>query len=109
MIAAMLLLAAGLGMSLWLYRGARRANARTNAINEFLYKDVLSNTGALKTDSNPGPDHAAVLHEAAVSVGTRFANDPASEGWIRMAIGEGLAGLGDYKEGEAQQRGPWSC
>ncbi len=104
MIAAMLLLAAGLGVSLWLYQGARRANARSNAINDFLYKDVLSNTGALKTDSDPDPTMRRVLREAAASVGARFADDPASEGWIRMAIGEGLAGLGDYTEGEAQQR-----
>jgi eukaryotic-like serine/threonine-protein kinase len=104
MMAAVVLLVTGLGTSLWLYQGARRATGRTDAINDFLYRDVLSNTGALKTDSDPDPSMRRVLNEAAASVGTRFANDPASEGWIRMAIGEGLAGLGDYKAGETQQR-----
>src|SRR5690606_2927419 len=54
-LAAMLALTVGLGASLWLYGEARRAGDRLEAMNDFLYQDVLANTGALKTDSDPDP------------------------------------------------------
>lgn len=103
-IAAMLTLTVGLVASVWLYRDARDARARTDAINNFLSSDVLANTGALKTDSDPDPSMRRVLRNAAAIVGDRFANDPDSEGWIRMGIGNGLSGLGDYAAAEDQQR-----
>jgi non-specific serine/threonine protein kinase len=102
--AAMLALAAGLAASLWLYRDAQLATQRSEAINSFLNWDVLANTGALKTDKDPDPTMRRVLREAARTVGDRFANDPDSEGWIRLAIGQGLGGLGDYHGAEEQQR-----
>jgi serine/threonine protein kinase/DNA-binding winged helix-turn-helix (wHTH) protein len=102
--AAMAILAIGLGVSLWLYRDARLANARSEAINGFLNWAVLANTGALKTDSDPDPTMRRVLRNAATTVGDVFASDPSSEGWIRLGIGQGLSGLGDYEVAEDQQR-----
>jgi len=102
--AAILILAVGCGVSLWLYRGAEAASARTEAINNFLNWDVLANTGALKTDADADPTMLRVLKQAAQSVGERFTNDPGSEGQIRLAIGQGLGGLGDYPAAEQQQR-----
>jgi eukaryotic-like serine/threonine-protein kinase len=100
--AAGVALAVGLGVSTWLYRGAQIAAERVEAINEFLYRDVLANTGALKTDSDADPSMRRVLRNAAAIVGDRFAGDPSSEGWIRLAIGQGLSGLGDYDGAEEQ-------
>ena len=100
--AAMAILAVGLAVSSWLYRDAQLASQRTEAINEFLNWDVLANTGALKTDGDPDPTMMRMLKHAAVAVGERFANDPASEARIRLAIGQGLGGLGDYVAAEAQ-------
>ncbi len=102
--AALLILTVGCAVSLWLYRDAEIAGARTDAINDFLNLDVLANTGALKTDTDPDPTMLRVLKNAATSVGERFAGDPASEGRIRLAIGQGLGGLGDYPAAEEQQR-----
>ncbi|PKM09103.1 MAG: serine/threonine protein kinase, partial [Gammaproteobacteria bacterium HGW-Gammaproteobacteria-7] len=103
-VAAMLALTVGLATSLWLYRTAMIAGSRLEAMNDFLYTDVLANTGALKTDSDPDPGMRRVLRNAAEIVGERFANDPGSEGWIRYGIGQGLSGLGDYPGAEQQQR-----
>jgi non-specific serine/threonine protein kinase len=97
-------LALGLGMSLWLYRDSRQAQARAESINRFLNWEVLANTGALKTDRDPDPSMRRVLHNASTAVGESFAGDPGSEGWIRLAIGEGLGGLGDYAAAEAEER-----
>ncbi|HEX7011854.1 MAG TPA: winged helix-turn-helix domain-containing protein [Steroidobacteraceae bacterium] len=102
--AVMVVLTLGLGVSLWLYRNAEIASARIDAINDFLNWDVLANTGALKTDADPDPTMLRVLKNASVSVGQRFADDPASEGQIRLAIGQGLGGLGDYAAAEEQHR-----
>lgn len=101
-VAAMAILAVGLAVSTWLYRDAQLASRRTAAINEFLNWDVLANTGALKTDADPDPTMLRVLKHATVTVGERFADDPASEGRIRLAIGQGLGGLGDYAAAEEQ-------
>jgi non-specific serine/threonine protein kinase len=103
-IAAIVTLAIGLGASVWLYRDARDARAQSDAINNFLSWDVLANTGALKTDSDPDPSMRRVLRNATETVGERFADDPASEGWIRLGIGQGLGGLGDYPAAEEQER-----
>jgi non-specific serine/threonine protein kinase len=103
-VAAMLALTTGLVASVWLYRDARDARAHTDAINNFLSSDVLANTGALKTDSDPDPSMRRVLRNAAAIVGDRFSEDPDSEGWIRVGIGNGLSGLGDYAAAEDQQR-----
>lgn len=102
--AAMLALLLGFGASLWLYRDARTANARSEAMNEFLNWDVLANTGALKTDDDSDPSMRRVLRNAAQTVAERFAADPSSEGWIRLGIGQGLGGLSDYAGAEEQQR-----
>jgi len=102
--AALVILTLSCAVSLWLYRDAEIAGARTDAINDFLNWDVLANTGALKTDTDPDPTMLRVLKNATTTVGERFAGDPASEGQIRLAIGQGLGGLGDYAEAEKQQR-----
>lgn len=102
--ATMLALALGMGASVWLYQDARDAHAHSKAVNDFLSQDVLANTGALKTDSDPDPSMRRVLRNAADKVGERFGNDPESEGWIRLGIGNGLSGLGDYEGAEEQQR-----
>lgn len=104
LLAAMLALAVGLGASLWLYGQARVASNRLEAMNDFLYRDVLANTGALKTDDDPDPSMRRVLRNAAARVGEHFAADPGSEGWIRYGVGQGLSGLGDYVAAERQQR-----
>lgn len=103
-LAAMLALSTGLAASLWLYREADVARNRLEAMNDFLYGDVLANTGALKTDNDPDPGMRRVLRNAAEIVGDRFAADPGSEGWIRYGVGQGLSGLGDYPGAEQQQR-----
>lgn len=103
-LAAMLALMVGLAASLWLYRQASIAGDRLEAMNDFLYKDVLANTGALKTDNDPDPGMRRVLRNASEIVGERFAGDPGSEGWIRYGVGQGLSGLGDYPGAEEQQR-----
>jgi non-specific serine/threonine protein kinase len=102
--AAVAALAIGLGVSMWLYRDAQIKAERIEAINHFLYSDVLANTGALKTDSDADPTMRRVLRNAAAIVGERFAGDPGSEGWIRFAVGQGLSGLGDYDGAEEQQQ-----
>src|SRR5690606_32142873 len=101
-VAAMTILAIGLAVSTWLYRDAQLASRRIAAINDFLNWDVLANTGALKTDADPDPTMLRVLKNASVTVGERFAGDPASEARIRLAIGQGLGGLGDYAAAEQQ-------
>lgn len=103
-IAAGVILAVGCGLSLWLYRGAEQASARADAINDFLHWGVLANTGALKTDDDSDPTMRRVLTHAAASVGEHFGADPGSEGWIRLAIGQGFSGLGDYAAAEQQHR-----
>jgi non-specific serine/threonine protein kinase len=103
-LTAMLALTVGLAASLWLYRQASVAGNRLEAMNDFLYKDVLANTGALKTDNDPDPGMRRVLRNASEIVGERFAGDPGSEGWIRYGVGQGLSGLGDYPGAEQQQR-----
>lgn len=100
--AAMTILAVGLATSTWLYRDAQLASQRTDAINDFLNWDVLANTGALKTDGDSDPTMLRVLKHATVTVGERFANDPASEARIRLSLGQGLGGLGDYPAAEEQ-------
>ncbi|WP_116365785.1 protein kinase domain-containing protein [Parahaliea mediterranea] len=102
--ATLLTLLTGLGASLYLYRQASISSERLQAVNDFLYRDVLANTGALKTDSDPDPGMRRVLRHAADTVGERFAGDPGSEGWIRNGIAQGLTGLGDYAAAEQQQR-----
>lgn len=102
--AAVVVMAVGMGMSLWLYNDARIANERSEAINGFLNWAVLANTGALKTDTDPDPSMRRVLRNAADRVGEVFAEDPSSEGWIRLGIGQGLSGLGDHAFAEEQQR-----
>lgn len=104
LLAAMLALTVGVVTSLWLYREARVAGDRLAAMNDFLYQDVLANTGALKTDNDPDPSMRRVLRNASEIVGERFASDPGSEGWIRYGVGQGLSGLGDYEGAEQQQR-----
>ena len=103
-LTAILALAVGLAASLWLYRQASIAGDRLETMNDFLYKDVLANTGALKTDNDPDPGMRRVLRNAAEIVGERLAGDPGSEGWIRYGVGQGLSGLGDYPGAEQQQR-----
>ena len=103
-IAAMLTLTAGLGTSVWLYNDARDARAQSDAVNNFLSWDVLANTGSLKTDTDPDPSMRRVLRNAAATVGERFSDNAASEGWIRLGIGHGLSGLGEYAGAEDQQR-----
>jgi non-specific serine/threonine protein kinase len=97
-------LVAGCGLSLWLYRDAKTASARSEAISSFLNWEVLADTGALKTDTDTDPTMLRVLKNAAARVGEHFADYPASEGQIRLAIGQGLGGLGDYAAAEEQQR-----
>lgn len=104
LLAAMLSLTVGLGTSLWMYREAQVVGHRLAVMNDFLYKDVLANTGALKTDNDPDPSMRRVLRNASQIAGERFAGDPGSEGWIRYGVGQGLSGLGDYEEAERQQR-----
>ncbi|MFT3906493.1 MAG: winged helix-turn-helix domain-containing protein [Steroidobacteraceae bacterium] len=104
LVALLVSLTVGLGISLWLYRDVRASRDRLAKVNRFLNWDVLANTGALKTDTDTDPSMRRVLISAAKTAGQRFADDPGSEGWIRYGIGEGLLGLGDYRNAIEQER-----
>ncbi|MGQ0622092.1 MAG: protein kinase domain-containing protein [Panacagrimonas sp.] len=103
-------LVAGLGLSLWLYRQADQARdraqreaTRAEAIGSFLNWEVLANAGLLLTGEDKDPSMVGVLRRASKSVGERFADDPGSEGWIRLAIAEGLSASNEVAAAKTEQ------
>ncbi len=95
----------------WLYWQADQARQqaelqanRAEAINRFLNWEVLANTGTTTTGGEVNPTMHGMLQRASQSVATSFADDPESEGWIRLAIGEGFAALNDHQASDREQQ-----
>lgn len=109
-VAMTCVLALGLLVVGWLYwqtdqarREAEFQANRAEAINRFLNWEVLANTGAMTTGGEVNPTMHGMLQRASRSVAVSFADDPESEGWIRLAIGEGFAALNDHQAAVREQ------
>ena len=74
--------------------GQAKARTEAEAISNFLQNDLL---GGLSQASWDGERFHDVLKEAAVAVGTRFANQPLVEAQIRERLGNLFSGAGEYK------------
>jgi non-specific serine/threonine protein kinase len=107
LLTAILTLAVGALVSLWLYRGEKAARlrsehevARADAINRFLNDDLL----AAADPSGPGGSHnppmREVLERAAARLESRFTDDPATKASIQLAISNAYFGLSDYPKTE---------
>ncbi len=83
---------------------AEHEATRAEAINRFLNWEVLANTGTMTTGGEVNPSMHGMLQRASQSVSISFADDPESEGWIRLAIGEGFAALNDQDAAVREQR-----
>lgn len=110
-VATMCVLVLGLFATGWLYwqteqarRQAEHQANRAEAINRFLNWEVLANTGTTTTGGEVNPTMHGMLQRASQSVAASFADDPESEGWIRLAIGEGFAALNDHEASGREQQ-----
>lgn len=109
MVATLGVLAAGLGVSLWLFgqandarRVAERQAARAEATGAFL-SDLLINANPHEPGGSGAVTVREALDRAAGGVAARFAEDPETEAAIRMEAGDIYAGLADYA-GAAEHR-----
>lgn len=105
---AVLALLLGLSVSLWFYADARRARARaeaaaatTQAINEFLNRDLLA---GIQLEKRPTRDVTLLelLDNAAEQTGRRFENQPEAAARVHKSIGESYFNLSKYEPSRAQ-------
>ena len=85
---------------------ATRARQETQAVNDFLQSDLLSQASAdaqAQAGNRPEPDLKVktVLDRAAAKVGAKFALQPVVEASIRHTIGDAYLNLGLYPEAQA--------
>lgn len=83
---------------------ARGQAAKADAINRFLIEGLLDRA---EPASNPAANRVTlseVLDRAAAKVGSSFADQPASEAAIQLAIGRAYHGLGEYFKSESHYR-----
>jgi eukaryotic-like serine/threonine-protein kinase len=106
-IAALVALVSGLGISSALYLGekkarleAARAATRAEAINRFLADDLLGAADPSGPGGAHNPTMRDVLARTANHLDGRFANDPETKASIELALGTAYFGLTDYVSAE---------
>lgn len=77
------------------------------AVNQFLTKDLLSQANPL-TSGRSDVQVRDLLDAAAASVGTRFADRPATEASVRMALGNAYLNLGEFAKARRELEGALS-
>jgi tRNA A-37 threonylcarbamoyl transferase component Bud32 len=107
-LGAITALVLGLGLSLWFYADARRARNRaeaaaatTQAINDFLNRDLLA---GIRLDTAPTRDVTLrqLLDDAARQVDARFAGQPETAARVHQAVAESYFNLSLYDAAQAQ-------
>lgn len=80
---------------------AERAATVAEQINDFLTRDLLAQADPY---TNPDRDLTVreVLDRARVSIGQRFASEPAIEAGIRSSLADAYQGIGDFKRAREQ-------
>jgi eukaryotic-like serine/threonine-protein kinase len=114
MAATVGVLAAGFGVSLWLFGQANDARhvaeaqaARAEATGAFL-SDLLVNADPHAPGGSGAVTVREALDRAAGGIAARFAEDPESEAAIRMEAAEIYGGLADYAgAAEHRERAAW--
>ena len=106
-VAALIALLSGLGISSSLYLGEKRARleaahaaARAEAINRFLSDDLLGAADPSGPGGAHNPTMRDVLARTANHLDGRFANDPETKASIELALGTAYFGLTDYANAE---------
>lgn len=102
-IAALVLLAVGAGVSLWMYHGADlarqaadRETARLETVNRFLNDDLLAAADPTAPGSTNNPTIREVLERAGARLDRRFAGDPLALATLHLTLGKAWSGLSDY-------------
>jgi serine/threonine protein kinase/Tfp pilus assembly protein PilF len=99
-------LLAGFVISAWMAVRARRAEAESQAVIDFLQNDLLSQASAYNQAANAKADPnltvRTALDRAASRVDGKFANQPLLEASIRQRIANVYLDLGLYPEAESQ-------
>ena len=106
-VAALVVLLLGLGISSSLYFGERKAReeaahaaARAEAINRFLSDDLLGAADPSGPGGAHNPTMRDVLARTAGHLDGRFSNDPETKASIDLALGTAYFGLTDYSNAE---------
>ena len=106
-VAALVALLLGLGISSALYVGEHRARqdaahaaARAEAINRFLSDDLLGAADPSGPGGAHNPTMRDVLARTAGHLDGRFTNDPETKASIDLALGTAYFGLTDYANAE---------
>ena len=106
-VAALVVLVSGLGISSWLYFGEKKARgeaahaaARAEAINRFLSDDLLGAADPSGPGGAHNPTMREVLARTAGHLDGRFSNDPETKASIDLALGTAYFGLTDYANAE---------
>ncbi len=98
--ALIVVLAAGLSASTWLYLRAQRLAAQERAVTSFLTDDLLSSANPLVA-GNPDIKVKDVLGTASAHLDRRFPNGGLDRAAIEAALGQVYSGLADPKHAEA--------
>ena len=106
-VAALVVLLSGLGISSSLYFGEKKAReeaahaaARAEAINRFLSDDLLGAADPSGPGGAHNPTMRDVLARTAGHLDGRFSNDPETKASIDLALGTAYFGLTDYSNAE---------
>ena len=83
---------------------ALAAEAKTQAINDFLTNDLLTQAEPANNAVEDKVTLLEVLDRAAKKVGTRFADQPELEGALRVTIAQTYHGLASWEKAETQWR-----
>lgn len=107
--AVFLVLVAGIVASTWEAMRARQAEAKANAVNDFLQKDLLAQANPreqARPGTKPDPDLKVrtALDRAAAHIEARFDKQPEVEASIRQTMGNVYRDLGLYPDAEKQLR-----
>ena len=110
-IAALVVLLLGLGISYSLYREenltrieAERAAVRAEAINRFLSEDLLGAADPSGPGGAHNPSMRDVLARTAATLDARFGAEPETKASIDLALGTAYFGLTDYATAEKYRR-----
>jgi len=94
--AAILALAAGLAVSIVLYRRADRETAIASRINHFLSDDLLARTDPFQSGASQEPLSTAVK-DAAANIDRQFSNAPGVAARLHFTIAKALDNRSDYQ------------
>jgi non-specific serine/threonine protein kinase len=106
-VAALVVLLSGVGISYSLYLGEKRAReeaahaaTRAQAINRFLSDDLLGAADPSGPGGAHNPTMREVLARTADHLDGRFTNDPETKASIELALGTAYFGMTDYANAE---------